>query len=54
MTPPLRLTARGSGEDGHLFSVEISAASPWFAGHFPGHPVLPGIAHLALAQRALS
>ncbi|HSS52407.1 MAG TPA: hypothetical protein VLX28_25980, partial [Thermoanaerobaculia bacterium] len=33
---------------------EIPAASSWFTGHFPGHPVLPGIAHLALAQRALS
>ncbi|HET9225966.1 MAG TPA: hypothetical protein VFR31_04825 [Thermoanaerobaculia bacterium] len=22
---------------------------PFFAGHFPGHPILPGIAHLALA-----
>ena len=54
MTPPLRLTARGSGEDGYRFGVEIPAASPWFSGHFPGHPILPGIAHLALAQLALS
>lgn len=54
MTPPLRLTARGSGEDGHRFDVEIPAASPLFSGHFPGRPILPGIAHLALAQRALS
>jgi 3-hydroxyacyl-[acyl-carrier-protein] dehydratase len=54
MTRPLRLIARGSGDDGFRFSVEIPAASPWFTGHFPGHPILPGIAHLALAQRALS
>ncbi|MFY9821097.1 MAG: hypothetical protein WAM82_06930 [Thermoanaerobaculia bacterium] len=47
---PFRLTR----EDGHRFIVEIPAASPVFAGHFPGRPVLPGIAHLALAQRALS
>lgn len=39
MTPRLRL--------------EIPAESPLFAGHFPGHPILPGIAHLALAARAL-
>lgn len=29
--------------------IEIPAGSPFFAGHFPGHPILPGIAHLALA-----
>jgi 3-hydroxyacyl-[acyl-carrier-protein] dehydratase len=40
MTPRLRL--------------EIPAENPLFAGHFPGHPILPGIAHLALAARALS
>lgn len=40
MTPRLRL--------------EIPAESPLFAGHFPGHPILPGIAHLALAARAFS
>jgi len=33
--------------------VEIPAASPLFAGHFPGHPILPGIAHLAIVERAL-
>jgi predicted hotdog family 3-hydroxylacyl-ACP dehydratase len=32
-------------------SVEVAAASPWFDGHFPGRPVLPAIAHLALAHR---
>src|SRR6185503_10870192 len=25
--------------------------SPFFAGHFPGHPILPGIAHLALVAQ---
>lgn len=35
------------------FSVEIPPSSPLFAGHFPGRPILPGIAHLALAERAL-
>jgi 3-hydroxyacyl-[acyl-carrier-protein] dehydratase len=29
--------------------IEVPAGSPFFAGHFPGHPILPGIAHLALA-----
>ena len=53
MTRPFLLTARGSGEDGHRFDVAISAASSLFTGHFPGHPILPGIVHLALAQQAL-
>jgi 3-hydroxymyristoyl/3-hydroxydecanoyl-(acyl carrier protein) dehydratase len=29
--------------------IELPEGSPFFAGHFPGHPILPGIAHLALA-----
>lgn len=33
--------------------IEIPVDSPFFAGHFPGHPVLPGIAHLAFVARAL-
>ncbi len=35
------------------FTVEIPASSPWFEGHFPGHPILPGIAQLALVESAL-
>jgi 3-hydroxymyristoyl/3-hydroxydecanoyl-(acyl carrier protein) dehydratase len=48
----MRITPMPS-EGGHRFAVEIPAESPLFAGHFPGHPILPGIAHLALAERAL-
>jgi 3-hydroxymyristoyl/3-hydroxydecanoyl-(acyl carrier protein) dehydratase len=33
--------------------VTLAPDSPFFAGHFPGHPILPGIAHLALAAEAL-
>ena len=29
--------------------IEIPPDSPFFAGHFPGRPILPGVAHLALA-----
>jgi 3-hydroxyacyl-[acyl-carrier-protein] dehydratase len=40
-------------EDGRRFAVEIPAASPLFAGHFPGQPILPGVAQLALIERVL-
>ncbi|HEV7516478.1 MAG TPA: 3-hydroxylacyl-ACP dehydratase [Thermoanaerobaculia bacterium] len=43
----------GAG-DGWLLMARIPAASPLFTGHFPGHPILPGVAHLALVTRALS
>ena len=33
--------------------LPIPADSPFFAGHFPGHPIFPGIAHLALVAQAL-
>ena len=33
--------------------IAIPEGSPFFAGHFPGHPILPGIAHLALVAEAL-
>lgn len=41
------------GTGGRRFAVEVPPESPLFAGHFPGHPILPGIAHLALAEQAL-
>lgn len=47
---PFRLLE--TGED-RRFRVEIPASSPLFAGHFPGHPILPGIAHLAFVERAV-
>lgn len=28
--------------------VCVPAGSPWFDGHFPGDPILPGVAQLAL------
>lgn len=33
--------------------IEIPEDSAFFAGHFPGHPILPGIAHLALVGQSL-
>jgi 3-hydroxyacyl-[acyl-carrier-protein] dehydratase len=40
-------------EEENRLRIEIPAASPLFAGHFPGSPILPGIAHLAIVERAL-
>lgn len=40
-----------SGESGHRAGVTVAADSPWFAGHFPGRPVLPAIAHVEIAYR---
>lgn len=34
-------------------TVEVPASSPLFEGHFPGHPILPGVAQLAFVERAL-
>lgn len=34
-------------------TLAIPPDHPYFTGHFPGHPILPGIAHLALVAQAL-
>jgi len=31
-------------EDGMVARVTTDSGSPWFTGHFPGDPILPGIA----------
>jgi 3-hydroxyacyl-[acyl-carrier-protein] dehydratase len=52
-----RFIATGSSEINggaeRRFRVEIPVGSSLFAGHFPGHPILPGIAHLAIVEQAL-
>lgn len=39
------------GDESERFEAIATAAcgSPWFDGHFPGHPILPGIALIAMA-----
>jgi 3-hydroxymyristoyl/3-hydroxydecanoyl-(acyl carrier protein) dehydratase len=36
-----------------MTTVEITASHPAFDGHFPGHPVLPGVVLLAEAMAVL-
>jgi len=33
--------------------AEVPADSPWFSGHFPGEPILPGIAVIYMAEQAI-
>lgn len=36
-------------EEGKIVAtVNIDGNSPWFSGHFPGDPILPGIAQLKM------
>jgi 3-hydroxymyristoyl/3-hydroxydecanoyl-(acyl carrier protein) dehydratase len=34
--------------------ADVPADSPWFSGHFPGEPILPGIALIYMAEQAIS
>jgi 3-hydroxymyristoyl/3-hydroxydecanoyl-(acyl carrier protein) dehydratase len=33
--------------------VDVPVDSPWFSGHFPGQPILPGIALIYMAEQAI-
>ena len=33
--------------------VYVPTDSPWFIGHFPGEPILPGIALIHMAEQAI-
>lgn len=49
-----RISYKGATANG-LLLTEASAAtgSPWFSGHFPGEPILPGVAILAMVADAV-
>jgi 3-hydroxymyristoyl/3-hydroxydecanoyl-(acyl carrier protein) dehydratase len=34
--------------------ADIPADSPWFSGHFPGEPILPGIALVHIVRQAIT
>ncbi len=36
-----------------MASAVVSSGSAWYDGHFPGNPVLPGMAILALVKEAI-
>lgn len=43
------ITLQPHGREGEFRAeVHVPAESPWFQGHFPGNPVLPGIAQLGV------
>jgi 3-hydroxyacyl-[acyl-carrier-protein] dehydratase len=42
-----------SDSDQIVAEIQAPADSPWFSGHFPGHPILPGIAQLGMVYDAI-
>lgn len=41
-----------SGADSAVLEFRFAASQPVFAGHFPGHPILPGVFQLEMARVA--
>jgi 3-hydroxymyristoyl/3-hydroxydecanoyl-(acyl carrier protein) dehydratase len=42
-----------SATDEITCDVQVPPESPWFSGHFPGDPTLPGIAQLGIVYDAV-
>lgn len=43
------IESKKQGDDGSLSAeVRVPNGSVWFDGHFPGYPILPGIAQLGM------
>lgn len=41
-------------DDGKISAeIKVKPDSPWFSGHFPDNPILPGIAQLAMVFDAI-
>ena len=45
----LTLLEASAAEGTYLARLRLEPSSPLLRGHFPGHPILPAIAHLGLA-----
>ncbi len=43
-----------SAPDEMVMTAKVPSGSPWFSGHFPGEPILPGIAQLDMVKDAVS
>ncbi|MBM4313378.1 MAG: hypothetical protein FJ122_05595 [Deltaproteobacteria bacterium] len=55
MKPFMQQLSQVSGAADRLTaSASVPADSPWYVGHFPGTPLLPGVAILALVEEAIS
>ena len=48
-----KLTQLSCTADQITAAARVPADSVWYAGHFPGNPILPGIAVLALVKEAI-
>jgi 3-hydroxyacyl-[acyl-carrier-protein] dehydratase len=43
-----------ANDNNHIEAIaDVPADSPWFSGHFPGEPILPGIALIHLVKQAI-
>ena len=42
-----------SEEDEISANIHVSSDSPWFRGHFPGEPILPGVAQIGMVIDAI-
>ncbi len=52
LRPRDRQSTCSAGVSSESWAFTVSASNPCFAGHFAGEPVLPGVAHLAVALEA--
>ncbi len=43
----------GNSADGVVADALVEPGSPWFSGHFPGWPILPGVAMLSMVGEAV-
>ncbi len=48
------LALRQIADDGISALVTVSESSPWFSGHFPDDPILPGIAQLNMVADVIA